>query len=177
MRKIFIAAILLSSTVLFAQKDASVSFEKWISLKTYGSPVISPDGKIIVYGVSGTDWANNSYDNELWMVKDGEVPVQLTRTNKNSSGNAAFTPDGKYVSFVADRGDKRQIYIISVAGGEAIQVTKDEDGINSYAWNPDGTKIVYSKTQPESKKDKTKKERFGAFGIEGEEYQLTHLWI
>jgi hypothetical protein len=41
----------------------------------------------------------------------------------------------------------------------------------------DGTKIVYSKTQPESKKDKTKKERFGAFGIEGEEYQLTHLWI
>jgi dipeptidyl aminopeptidase/acylaminoacyl peptidase len=177
MRKIIIAAILLSSTVLFAQKDASVSFEKWISLKSVGGPIISPDGKIIVYGVSSTDWANNSYDNELWMVKDGETPVQLTRTNKNSSGNAAFTPDGKYVSFVADRGDKRQIYIISVAGGEAIQVTKDEDGINSYLWNPDGTKIVYSKTQPESKKDKTKKERFGAFGIEGEEYQLTHLWI
>ncbi|HEX6170522.1 MAG TPA: S9 family peptidase [Chitinophagaceae bacterium] len=177
MRKIFIAASLLSSTILFAQKDASVSFEKWISLKSVGGPVISPDGKIIVYGVSSTDWANNSYDNELWMVKDGEVPVQLTRTNKNSSGNAAFTPDGKYVSFVADRGDKRQIYIISVAGGEAIQVTKDEEGINGYAWNPDGTKIVYSKTQPESKKDKTKKERFGAFGIEGEEYQLTHLWM
>ena len=130
MRKIFIAAIILSSTVLFAQKDASVSFEKWISLKTYGSPVISPDGKTIVYGVSGTDWANNSYDNELWMAKDGEAPMQLTRTNKNSSGNAAFTPDGKYISFLADRGDKTQIYIISVSGGEAIQVTKDEDGIN-----------------------------------------------
>ena len=90
MRKIFIASIFLSSTALFAQKDASVSFEKWISLKSYGGPIISPDGKIIVYSVSGTDWANNAYDNELWMVKDGEVPVQLTRTNKNSSGNAAF---------------------------------------------------------------------------------------
>jgi hypothetical protein len=42
---------------------------------------------------------NNAYDNELWMVKDGDVPVQLTRTNKNSSGNAAFTPDGKYCKF------------------------------------------------------------------------------
>ena len=59
MRKIFIATIILSSTVLFAQKDASVSFEKWISLKELGGPIISPDGKIIVYGVSSTDWANN----------------------------------------------------------------------------------------------------------------------
>ncbi|HEX6849752.1 MAG TPA: S9 family peptidase [Chitinophagaceae bacterium] len=177
MKKIFIAAIVFWSTTLSAQKDASVSFEKWISLKNVGGPVISPDGKIIVYGVSSTDWANNSYDNELWMAKEGEPPVQLTRTNKNSSGNAAFTPDGKYVSFIADRGDKRQIYIISVAGGEAIQVTKDEDGINSYVWHPDGTKIIYSKTQSKTKKDKARGERYGAFGVEGEEYQQTHLWV
>ena len=177
MRKIFFITAIFLSSVVFAQKDASVSFEKWISLKGVGGPVISPDGKIIVYNMSSTDWANNTYDNELWMVKDGEAPVQLTRTNKNSSGNSAFTPDGKYVSFIADRGDKRQIYIISISGGEAIQITKDEDGINNYAWNPDGTKIVYSKTQPKSKKDKTKEERFGAFGVEGEEYQQTHLWL
>ena len=164
MRKIFLALTLLCSVATFAQKDASISFEKWISLKGVGGPIISPDGKIIVYNMSSTDWANNTYDNELWMAKEGETPIQLTRTNKNSTGNAAFTPDGKYVSFIADRGEKRQIYIISVSGGEAMQVTKDEDGINSYAWNPDGTRIVYSKTQPKSKKDKSKEERFGAFG-------------
>jgi dipeptidyl aminopeptidase/acylaminoacyl peptidase len=177
MKRIFFIAAFLSSATLSGQKNASVSFEKWISLKGVGGPIISPDGRIIVYNMSSTDWANNTYDNELWMAKDAEAPLQLTRTHKNSTGNAAFTPDGKYVSFIADRGDKRQIYIISVAGGEAIQVTKDEDGINSYAWHPDGTKIVYSKTQPKSKKDKTKEERFGAFGVEGEEYQLTHLWL
>jgi dipeptidyl aminopeptidase/acylaminoacyl peptidase len=177
MKRIFFIAVVLSSATLFGQKNASVSFEKWISLKGVGGPVISPDGKTIVYNMSSTDWANNTYDNELWMAKDGETPLQLTRTHKNSTGNAAFTPDGKYVSFIADRGDKRQIYIISVAGGEAIQVTKDEDGINNYAWHPDGTKIVYSKPQPKSKKDKTKEEKFGAFGVEGEEYQLTHLYL
>ena len=170
MRNIFVILLLLSSLNLFGQKGASVSFEKWISLKGVGGPVISPDGKIIVYNVSTTDWANNTYDNELWMVREGEAPVQLTRTNKNSTGNALFTPDGKYVSFIADRGDKRQIYLISVSGGEALPITKDEDGINNYAWSPDGNRIVYSKSQPKSKKDKTKEERYGAFGIEGEEY-------
>jgi len=177
MKKILLIIILFSSTILFAQKDASVSFEKWISLKGVGSPIISPDGKIIVYNVTSTDWTENSYDTELWMVKEGEAPVQLTRTNKGSSGNSAFTPDGKFISFVADRGNKRQIYIISVNGGEALQVTKDEDGIGGYSWSPDGTKILYSKSQPKTKKDKTKEERFGAFGVEGEEYQQTHLWL
>ena len=177
MKKIVLPIILFSSTIIFAQKDASVSFEKWISLKGVGSPIISPDGKIIVYNTTSTDWTENAYDTELWMVKEGEAPVQLTRTNKGSSGNSAFTPDGKYVSFVADRGNKRQLYIISVNGGEALQVTKDEDGIGGYSWSPDGTRIVYSKSQPKSKRDKTKEERFGAFGVEGEEYQQTHLWL
>lgn len=177
MKKIFLILILFSSTILFAQKDASVSFEKWISLKGVGSPIISPDGKIIVYNVTSTDWTENAYDTELWMIKEGEAPVQLTRTNKGSSGNSAFTPDGKFISFVADRGNKRQIYIISVNGGEALQVTKDEDGIGGYQWSPDGTKILYSKSQPKSKKDKTKEERFGGFAVEGEEYQQTHLWL
>lgn len=162
---------------LFAQKNASVSFEKWISLKTVGSPLISPDGKTIVYTQNTTDWANNSYDSELWMAREGETPFQLTRTSKGSSFGADFTPDGKYVSFLANRGDKTQLFLISVQGGEAIQVTRDEDGINNYDWSPDGTRIVYSKTAAESKQEKSTRDRYGAFAAEGEEYRNEHLWI
>ncbi len=177
MKNILLVILVFANVSMFAQKNSSVSFEKWISLKGVGSPVISPDGKTIVYSVSSTDWANNAYDNELWMAKDGEAPVQLTRTNKASSSNAAFTPDGKYVSFLANRGEKNQLYIISIMGGEAIQVTNDTDGISNYDWSPDGTRIVYSKPQTESKQEKNTKERYGAFGVEGEEYKQNHLWL
>lgn len=177
MKNSLLFALLISATTLFAQKNASVSFEKWISLKGVGNPIISPDGKTIVYSVSSTDWANNSYDSELWMVRDGEDPIQLTRTNKAGSSNADFTPDGKFVSFLANRGDKTQLYIISIKGGEATQVTRDEDGISNYDWSPDGSKIVYSKPQTDSKQDKTTKERYGGFAIEGEEYKQNHLWL
>jgi dipeptidyl aminopeptidase/acylaminoacyl peptidase len=177
MRYVLFIACAFAITAASAQKNASVSFEKWISLKSVGSPIISPDGRTVVYGVGTTDWTSNSYDNELWISRDGEAPIQLTRTPKNSSVAARFTPDSKFVSFLADRGDKSQIWLIAVNGGEAMQITRDEDGINSYEWSPDGRQIVYLKTDPESKRDKTVKDRFGAFGVEGEEYRQSHLWL
>jgi len=162
---------------LKAQKNASVSFEKWLSLKQAGSPVISSDGKYIAYTVTSTDWASNGYDVEIWLSTDAQEPIQLTRTIKGSSGSAVFTPDNKFLSFLADRGDKTQLYMIPVNGGEAIQITKDEDGIGGYEWSPSGNQIAYTKAEPDSKKEKGLKERYGAFAVEGEEYKLSHLWI
>jgi dipeptidyl aminopeptidase/acylaminoacyl peptidase len=177
MRLIYIGFFLVLSHVGISQKNATVSFEKWISLKSSGSPLISPDGRTLLYTVTSTDWTNNSYDNEIWMSRDGGEPFQLTRTNKASSTTAQFSPNGRFVSFLADRGEKSQLYIILVNGGEAMQVTKDEDGIGNYKWSPDGTQIAYSKTEAESKKDKSIKERFGGYAVEGEEFRQTHLWL
>jgi dipeptidyl aminopeptidase/acylaminoacyl peptidase len=177
MKNTILMIFVFTGLSLFAQKNASVSFEKWISLKGVSNPIISPDGKTIVYTVTSTDWANNAYDTELWMAREGEASLQLTRTNKAGSTNAAFTPDGKYVSFLAKREEKTQLYIISILGGEALAVTNDADGISSYDWSPDGTRIVYSKPQTDSKAEKNTKERFGAFAIEGEEYKQNHLWL
>lgn len=177
MKQLILVVFLLPFTLSYSQKNASVSFEKWVSLKNAGSPLISPDGRTVVYSVTSTDWANNTYDSELWMSRDGETPLQLTRTVKGSSFSPRFTPDSRYISFLADRGEKTQIYLISVQGGEAIPITRDEDGISSYEWNFKGDRIAYIKPETDTKKDKTTKERYGAFGIEGEEYKQSHLWL
>ena len=58
-----------------------------------------------------------------------------------------------------------------------MQITRDEDGISDYEWSPDGARIAYTKADPDSKKDKTIRERFGGFAAEGEEYKLSHLWL
>ena len=177
MKLTYLLLFCLFSISIKAQKNASISFEKWLSLKQAGAPVISPNGKYVAYTVTSTDWANNGYDAEIWLSKEGQQPVQLTRTIKGSSSAAAFTPDNKYVSFLADRGEKAQLFIIPVDGGEALQITKDEDGIAGYEWNPAGTQIIYIKAEPDSKKDKALKESFGAFAVEGEEYKQSHLWL
>ncbi len=177
--KYFLLLSILSGTCisLAAQKNPSVTFEEWISLKQAGGVLISPNGKCVVYNVTGTDWKENSYDTEIWLYKEGGKAFQLTRTAKGSSFGARFSPDSKWITFLADRGDKTQIHIISADGGEAIQVTKEEEGIGTYEWSPDGKWIAFTKQEPESKTFKTTKDRYGAFGVEGEEYRLSHLWM
>lgn len=177
MRILYTGILVCLANLVFSQKNASVSFEKWVSLKSSASPIISPDGKTIVYTVTSTDWAANSYDSEIWMYKEGGEPFQLTRTSKSSSNAVQFSPDGRFVSFLADRGEKTQLHVIQLNGGEAMQISKEEEGVSAYKWSPDGTMIAIAKSEADTKRDKTIKERYGSFGVEGEEYKQTHLWI
>ena len=104
-------------------QSASVTFEQWISIRQAGSPILSPDGNHVLYSVTSTDWQENAYDSEYWLVKKDKAPIQLTRTTKGSSSGAKWSPDGQWIGFLADRGQKTQIYIMSVDGGEAMSTT------------------------------------------------------
>ena len=78
----FVVAVasLLLAQLAFAQHAPSV--KQWLSLRTVGAPVVSPDGGSIAYIVTSTDWENNRYDAEIWVAREGAPPVQLTATEK-----------------------------------------------------------------------------------------------
>ena len=179
MKKILTASIAFFCFSFSYAQQSSVSFEQWISLKQVGVPVISPDGKWIVYSVTSTDWADNQYNSELWLAKTNEQAkgFQLTRTTKGSSSTARFSPDGKWISFLADRGNKRQIFIISPGGGEAMPITSEAEDIDNYKWSNDGRQIAFTKNNTEDKKEKNTKERYGGFDVEDEGYRQNSLWL
>ena len=154
MRTFLSSLLLLLSTVATAQFKPSVSFEQWLSLKTVGAVAVSPDGKHVLYSVTSTNWSANSYDTEIWLSRNGESPFPLTNTAEGSSGNAQFTPDSKWVSFLATRGSKQQLYLISVQGGEAFAITDESDGVGGYSWRPDMKQIAFTRSETESAADK-----------------------
>jgi dipeptidyl aminopeptidase/acylaminoacyl peptidase len=59
-----------------------------------------------------------------------------------------------------DKDDTAQIYLISPNGGEAIQLTRGDEEVHTFAWSADSTTIYYATRQPWSKsqKDNYKKE-------------------
>lgn len=152
------------------------TFEEVISLRSVGGVTISADGKNVAYTVQATDWNDNRFDSEIWLSKNGAKPFQLTNTAKGSSTSPTFSPSGEWIAFLADRGNKNQIYIMNIAGGEAKAVTNEEEGVSSFEWHPSGTKFIILKSEPEAKNKKEQEKRYGGFEADDKEYTLSHLW-
>jgi dipeptidyl aminopeptidase/acylaminoacyl peptidase len=177
MKKIVFTYLLaFTSLGIWAQKGASISFEQVVSLRNVGGALISPDGQHIIYAVTSTDWKENGYDTEIWLAKNGETPFQLTRSVKGNSTSARWSPDGKWIAFASSRNDKNQIFVIRHNGGEAQQVSFEDEGVGPFEWAPDGKSFALLKTEAESKDEKKLKERYGAWAADDEEYRQSHLW-
>ena len=160
----------------FAAAQHVPTFEEVISLRSIGGVTLSADGKHMAYTMQTTDWNDNRFDTEIWLSKNGAKPFQLTNTAKNNSTNAAFSPDGQWIAFLTDRGSKNQIYVMRVEGGEARAVTKEDEGISSFEWHPDGKSFVFLKSEKEDKTKKEREKRYGGFEADDKEYTLSHLW-
>jgi dipeptidyl aminopeptidase/acylaminoacyl peptidase len=154
------------------------AFKDVLSLKSVGSPVISPDGKDILFTVTQADWDKNRYDTEIWLSRGGAAPFQLTQTTDESSDSPAWSPDGRWIAFLANRdGKSAQIYLINPAGGEAVKLTNHKEGVDSYEWCPSGKSIAFTSTEPQSKEMKAREKQYGKFQVEDAEYKMTHLWL
>ena len=111
-----------------------------------GDPQVSPDGKWVAYTVSTIDTTADKRLTDIWMVNwDGSQDIRLTYANENSASSPRWSPDGKYLSFTADRPGKAkgsQVWVLDRRGGEAHQLTDVKNHLSFHAWSPDGKKLL-----------------------------------
>lgn len=120
-------------------------------LQNIGNADISPDGNWVVYTLSTVDSAKDKRDDNLWMTSwDSKQNIQLSYSKENES-SPAFSPDGKYISFLSSRaaGDEdekeetlSQVWLLDRRGGEAKKITNVKGAIDDYVWSPDGKNIL-----------------------------------
>jgi dipeptidyl aminopeptidase/acylaminoacyl peptidase len=172
-----VALVLIAAATVSLGADTRVpTIDQLIELKRPGAVALSPDGSRVAYTVTETNWEENAYETEIFLARtDGGPPIQLTRGRKSST-SPAWSPDGRWIAFVSDRTDKRQLYLMSPDGGEPWPLT-DVDSVGSFAWSPDGSKIALTMTDPVSDESKERDKRYGAFELVDEEYRMTHLHV
>jgi dipeptidyl aminopeptidase/acylaminoacyl peptidase len=100
------------------------------NLSRVGEVRISPDGQWAVFTVTRSDLAKNRSATNLWRVSTaGGEPEQLTFVGHGSNSTPRWSPDGRYLYFLSSRvDDKPQVFRLSVAGADAMQVTSCANG-------------------------------------------------
>ena len=80
----------------------------------------------------------------LWIVPtDGGSARQFTHGDQSDT-QPRWSPDGKKIAFISNRGDEKQsqIFIIPFQGGEARKLTDFKGSIEAYQWSPNGRRFV-----------------------------------
>ena len=120
---------------------------------------LSPDGQSIVYVVGTVDLAKDKQPRNLWLTKwDGSENRALT-FGENDQAHPRWSPDGKWIAFLSGRGDEHdndQVWVLSSAGGEAEQLTREKGSVEDFAWSPDSKRLVLVVQDPDPRDPETK---------------------
>lgn len=97
------------------------------------APDLSPDGKEIAFGAL----------NNLWLMKIGESPHQLTHDAFFEEG-PQWSPDGNYLAYASDNDGVMNLYIRDLRTGAVRRVSPSPSAAQLLpAWSPDGQWLAF----------------------------------
>ena len=118
-----------------------------VALDRVSSPVLSPDGRIVVFAQRQMDKEVTKATTGLWarnlLTRDIAPPKRLTPDGWNVN-SPAFSADGKSVYFLSAKSGVQQLYSIAVGGGVPKQLTAFALDVGSYKLSPDGSQVAFS---------------------------------
>ncbi len=127
----------------------------WL-LRQVTDPRLAPDGRHVAFVVATPDRETDTSESAVWVTPtDGSVPARrFTAGPKDSAPR--WSPDGRFLAFVADRGEGTQLLLAPLDGGEPEALTHAPFGVSGPAWSPDGTRLAYvartgAWTEPDAK--------------------------
>jgi dipeptidyl aminopeptidase/acylaminoacyl peptidase len=150
----------ISLLILFISLGAAFSLEKnykllteetFMEMESIGSPLISQDGKNILFTRGWVDKKSDQSRSNLWIVDiDGTRIRELTHGNWRDF-SPVWSPDGKKIAFLSDRDGTTQIHVLWLDTREVAQLTHLERPPQDLTWSPDGKNLAFTLFLPDDK--------------------------
>jgi len=197
-----VASALMLLTALLAAATASaqqhrIQLEDLTKIVTVSDPQISPDAKSIVCAVTRQNFDEDRSDHELVLVDIATSAQKVLTFDRKGAGSPRWSPSGDALAFVAvvpytkdkdnkddttKREDAPQVFVMPMNGGDATKVTNAPNGVEQFAWRPNGKDIAYvTSDDPPNQKDIEKHN--DSFEVGDNDYLATaaptpsHIWL
>jgi dipeptidyl aminopeptidase/acylaminoacyl peptidase len=162
---LFLAAIAFTVSIAAAADKRNITEKDLFDFVWIGEMQVSPDGGRVAFVRVTANEKKEGYNTSIWMVPtDGkEAPHRLTSGDRDSTPR--WSPDGKYLVFTRSvekdgKPEPPQLYMMSMAGGDAFSFTNLPKGAGDPKWSPDGKLILFaSSSNPEDLEKQEKKKR------------------
>jgi dipeptidyl aminopeptidase/acylaminoacyl peptidase len=125
---------------------------------------LSPDGRWVAFAVKAVAPGKDGYRTALWIAAaDGGAPARQITVGSRNDTMPRWSPDGRMLAFLSDRGavmqaggggakpgeakepeeGGTQVWLLPFAdGGEARQLTDLPRDVEGLDWSPDGARLV-----------------------------------
>ena len=146
-------------------------------------PQISPDGKTIALVVSRTNFDEDRYDPELVLIDVATRTQRVMTRDRRGLTQPRWSPNGSQLAFLATADGKPQVFLLSVDGGDAWQLTKSATGVQQFAWRPGAVSQIAYVATDEAPKVTGEERHNHAFEIRNNHFLLqeaprpAHVWL
>jgi dipeptidyl aminopeptidase/acylaminoacyl peptidase len=147
MKNIVMSALALALTCGASPATRTFTIDDLPKIAGVGDVAISPNGKEIAFVVSRADLDKDRWNATLELY---DVATKTTRPltyERRALSSPAWSPDGTKIAFLALAGEgdaaEQQLWVMDMRGGDPIALTEAPEGVQQFAWRPDGDAIAY----------------------------------
>jgi dipeptidyl aminopeptidase/acylaminoacyl peptidase len=145
------AILLLSAGSLAAPavQARPVALDDTIAFTGIDDLQVSPDGGRVALCVTRRVAGENRFATDIVMAPaDGSASERFVTRAPGDDCRPRFSPDGRALAFLSDRGGSDQVWVMPVDGGEPVAVTRHPQGVAAFEWAANGRDIFFTAEGP-----------------------------
>ena len=104
----------------------------------------SPDGRLAAYNLTRYDAGTNKSIRDIWLIDLAAGTTKQITDGKGKYNSPRWNPVKEKIGYLSDASGSMQIWEMNYDGSGSKQVSSLADGINSFAYSPDGTYILFT---------------------------------